>query len=160
MITDEEGNPAPRLSDVKLTIEQAREYHQILIRQAVLMLCAGIIHGDFSEFNVLLSHKGLVIIDMPQAVQATANNAFEIFERDLMQLAAFFGRIDPELAKTEYAKEIWKLYEHGKLSPTSKLTGTFTQSTKRANVREVMEQIDMARDDELVRRGIKPKRPY
>ena len=97
MITDGEGNPAPRLNDVKFTAEQAKAYHLTLVREAVLMLCAGIVHGDYSEFNVLVSNKGLVIIDLPQVVQATANNAFGIFERDLQQLAAFFGRVAPEI---------------------------------------------------------------
>ncbi len=159
MITDAEGNPAPRLNDVKLTPEQAKEYHLTLIRESVLMLCAGIVHGDFSEFNVLVAHQGLIIIDLPQAVQATANNAFMIFERDLKQLSAFFGRYAPEVMKTEYAAEIWNLYKHGKLRPDSKLTGTFAQSTKKANVKDVLGEIEAARDDAMEKLGIKVKRP-
>ena len=158
MITDHEGNPAPRLNDVKLTKELALEYHQTLIRQAVLMLCAGIVHGDLSEFNVLVSQHGLVIIDLPQAVQATANNAFAIFERDLKQLAAFFGRFVPEILTTEYAKEIWNYYKHSKLKPDTKLTGKFAQYTQTANVREVLGEIEAARDDEMERRGFKKER--
>lgn len=159
MITDADGNPAPRLNDVKLTPEQAKEYHLTLIRQAVLMLCAGIVHGDLSEFNVLVSHKGLVIIDLPQAVQATANNAFGIFERDLKQLSAYFGRSEPSILETEYAKEIWNYYKNGKLKPDTKLTGVFAQSGKKAKVHEVLEEIEAAREDAMARKGILPIKP-
>ncbi|MCX6131166.1 MAG: serine protein kinase RIO, partial [Proteobacteria bacterium] len=154
MICDAEGNPAPRLNDVEITHDQALDFHLRLVRQAVLMLCAGIVHGDFSEFNVLVSEQGLIIIDLPQAVQATANNAFAIFERDLKQLATFFARSAPEILKTEYAKEIWNFYKHGKLRPDTPLTGKFAQNTRTANVKEVLGEIEAARDDELIRRGI------
>jgi len=159
MIVDKEGNVAPRLSDVVLTASQAREYHDFLIMQAVQMLCAGYVHGDFSEFNVLVSHDGLVIIDLPQAVQATSNTAFSIFERDLAQLASFFSRFAPEIQATEHAKEIWKLYQNGKLRPNSKLTGRVAQNNKKVNVESVFEEIEAARDDEMERRGIR-KKPY
>lgn len=155
MIVDDEGQPAPRLADVTLSPEQAKAFHLALIREAVLMLCAGIIHGDFSEFNVLVSHRGLVIIDLPQAVQATANSGFAIFERDLKQLAAYFGRFAPEILKTEYAKEIWHHYKHGKLRPDTKLTGVFAASTKKANVAEVLSEIEAARDDAMAKRSFK-----
>ncbi len=155
IVTDADGDPAPRLNDVDLTPDQAREYHKFLMRQAVLMLCAGIIHGDLSEFNVLVGHKGLVIIDFPQAVQATANNAFGIFERDLKQLAAFFGQYAPEILATEYPKEIWKLYQNGKLKPDSPLTGRFQQSGKKADVNAVLSEIDDARDEAMERRGFR-----
>jgi RIO kinase 1 len=152
MIVDRDGNPAPRLSDVSLTSEQSRAFFQVVIRQAVRMLCAGIVHGDLSEFNILLSHNGLVIIDLPQAVQATANNAFAIFERDLLQLVAFFGRAAPEIKKTNYAKEIWQLYRNGKLHPEIELTGQFTDKSKSANVGEVLAEIDEAREEALLKR--------
>lgn len=155
MIVDANGDPAPRLSDVKLTAEIAREYFQILVRQAVLMLCAGLVHGDYSEFNVLVAADGLVIIDLPQAVQATANNAFSIFERDLKQLAAFCGRAAPELLKTEYPKEIWKLYKNAQLRPDSPLTGRVEESKGKVDLRDVIEAIDEARDDEFMRRDLK-----
>lgn len=152
MIVDRDGNPAPRLSDVSLTSEQSRAFFQVVIRQAVRMLCAGIVHGDLSEFNILLSHNGLVIIDLPQAVQATANNAFAIFERDLLQLVAFFGRAAPEIKKTNYVKEIWQLYRNGKLHPEIELTGQFTDKSKSANVGEVLAEIDEAREEALLKR--------
>lgn len=155
MIVDVDGSPAPRLNDVKLTPEKAREYYQTLVRQAVLMLCAGLVHGDYSEFNVLVSGRGLVIIDFPQVVQATANNAFEIFERDLKQLAAFFGKVAPELMKTDYPKEIWKLYKNAKLKPDSPLTGRVEVSHSKVDLGEVLHAIDDARDDEMQRRKFK-----
>ncbi|MBC7659112.1 MAG: serine protein kinase RIO [Chitinophagaceae bacterium] len=155
MITDEEGNPAPRLNDVDLTPEKAREYHHVLIREAVKMLCAGIVHGDLSEFNVLVSKDGLVIIDLPQAIQATANNAFGLFERDLVQLAAYFGRFAPELMESRHAKEIWKYFENGKLKPDTKLTGVFEEGNRKANVKAVLEEIEDAREEEMAKRGFR-----
>ena len=152
MVADRDGNPAPRLSDVALTGDQSRTFFNVMIRQAVRMLCAGIVHGDLSEFNILWSHNGLVIIDLPQAVQATANNAFAIFERDLLQLVAFFGRAAPEIKKTNYAKEIWQLYRNGKLHPEMELTGQFTDKSKSANVGEVLAEIDEAREEALFKR--------
>jgi RIO kinase 1 len=154
MITDDDG-PAPRLSDVDLTADEARAYHLDIIKQVVLMLCAGIVHGDLSEFNILKSNQGLVIIDLPQAVQATANSAFGIFERDLLQLAAYFGRFAPEISNTNYAKEIWKIYKHGKLKPNTVLTGKFVDQSARANVGAVLNEIDGAREDAFERYGPK-----
>lgn len=153
MITDVEGNPAPRLNDVELTSEQAREHHLTLVREGVKMLCAGLVHGDLSEFNVLSSKDGLVIIDLPQAIQATANNAFRLFERDLVQLAAFFGRFAPDIIETNYAKEIWKLFENGKLKPDSKLSGKVADDLRKANVKAVMDEIEDAREEAMKRRG-------
>ena len=155
MITDDEGNPAPRLNDVVITRDQALEYHQTLIRQIVLILCAGLIHGDLSEFNVLRSSTGLVIIDFPQVVQATANNAFAILQRDIKQVTHFCGRFAPEVMKTEYAKEIWKLYQNGKLRPDSPLTGKFTQSSKAINVGAILDEIDDAREEAMKTLGTK-----
>ena len=152
MVVTEDGSPAPRLNDVVITREQALDYHQTLVRQVVKMLCAGLIHGDLSEFNVLQSHTGLVIIDVPQVVQATATNAFSILERDLKQVTAFCGRFAPEVMTTEYAREMWKLYQNGKLRPDTPLTGKFQQSTKAVNVREIMSEIDDARDEAMERR--------
>jgi len=153
MITDENGEPAPRLNDVQLTADEARAYHLVLIREAVKMLCAGLVHGDYSEFNILVSKDGLVIIDLPQAIQATANNAFGLFERDLIQLAAFLGRFAPEIMETNYAKEIWKIFENGKLKPDTKLTGLFEESRKKADVKAVLSEIEDAREEEMMRRG-------
>lgn len=155
MVGDSDDAPAPRLNDVDLTAEEAREYHLFMMRQVVLMLCAGIVHGDLSEFNILKSKNGLVIIDLPQAVQATANNAFGIFERDLIQLAAYFGRWAPEIIETNYAKEIWKFYKHGKLKPDTVLTGKFVDTSKKADVRAVLEEIDEVREENFERFGPK-----
>ena len=152
MITDSDGNPAPRLNDVELTADQARAYFKIVVQQAVIMLCAGIVHGDLSEFNILVSQNGLVIIDLPQAVQATSNTASAIFERDLIQLAKFFGRAAPEILKTNYAKEIWKLYQNGKLKADSELSGIFVEVTRKIDVGEVLAEIDEAREEALNRR--------
>ena len=112
LVADEYGDAAPRLNDVVLEPDQAREYHAFLIQQIVLMLCTGLVHGDLSEFNVLLTPTGPVIIDLPQAVDAAGNNhAFSMLERDVGNMASYFGRFAPELKTTRYAKEMWALYE-------------------------------------------------
>jgi RIO kinase 1 len=148
LVADENGQPAPRLNDLQLTPEQAREFHAFLIRQVVLMLCAGIVHGDLSEFNVLVDSRGPVIIDLPQAVDAAANNnASRMLERDVENLAVYFGQFAPELLATQYGKEIWAIYQHGELQPDTPLTGHFKQVEEKADVRSVMREIDAARDD-------------
>jgi RIO kinase 1 len=148
LVADENGQPAPRLNDLELTLEQALEFHAFLIRQVVLMLCAGIVHGDLSEFNVLVDAHGPVIIDLPQAVDAAANNnASRMLERDVENLAVYFGQFAPELLATQYGKEIWAIYQKGELLPDTPLTGRYQQTEKKADVGAVMREIDAARDD-------------
>ena len=145
-VSDGDGNAAPRLNDIRLTADEAREYFTQLIHQIVLMLCAGIIHGDLSEYNVLVGIDGLVIIDLPQAVNASGNNnARSMLERDVENVTAYFGQFAPELLSTDYGREIWRLYAGGKLTPDSPLTGVFVQSDIPADVRGVMRDIDYAR---------------
>ena len=148
LVADEHGAAAPRLNDLELSAEQAREFHAMLIRQVVLMLCAGIVHGDLSEFNILVDRHGPVIIDLPQAVDAAANNnASRMLERDVENLANYFGQFAPELQDTQYGKEIWAIYQRGELLPDTPLTGRFQQIEKRADVYSVMREITAARDD-------------
>jgi RIO kinase 1 len=146
MVLDERGDPAPRLNDVDITADQAREWHAFMITQIVRMLCAGLIHGDLSEFNVLLDANGPVIIDLPQAVNAASNNnAFAMLERDVNNMRATFGRTVPELLETQYAREIWKLYEASELRPDSALTGRFARDSTAPDVNAVLHQIDEER---------------
>jgi RIO kinase 1 len=153
LVTDENGAAAPRLNDLELTSEQALEYHGLLIKEVVRMLCAGLIHGDLSEFNILVDAHGPVIIDLPQAVDAAANNnAARMLERDVNNLAAYFGRFAPELLATSYGKEIWKIYESGNLTPEVKLTGHFKGSNKQADVKSIMREINDARDEAIRRK--------
>jgi len=148
LVVDAHGDAAPRLNDLRLTAEQAREYHRTMIAQIVLMLCAGLVHGDLSEYNVLVGSDGLVIIDLPQAVDAAGNNnAGRMLQRDVENMAAYFGRFAPELLATNYGEEIWKLYASGKLSSAKELTGRVEQSHIPADVRGVMREIDSARRD-------------
>ncbi|MCK2149362.1 phosphotransferase [Marinobacter alexandrii] len=152
MITDEDGQAAPRLDDVTLTPEVAREYHEQVISEIVRMLDAGLIHGDLSEFNVLVDAQGPVIIDLPQAVNAAGNNNAErMLERDVDNMRRHFGRYAPDLLLTDYAKEIWALYESGDLRPDSKLTGCFEHDTHSADVGELMAVIDAAKLEEQER---------
>ncbi|MHB8825664.1 MAG: RIO1 family regulatory kinase/ATPase domain-containing protein, partial [Thiobacillus sp.] len=151
-VCDEDGNAAPRLNDVEFTPELARVHFQMLLKQVLLMLSAGVIHGDLSEFNILISADGPVIIDLPQAVDAAGNNhAPDMLERDVANLTAYFGRFAPELLGTDYGKEIWALYEHGALHPDVQLTGRFAHSTKPVDLDGVLREIGDARDEEEAR---------
>lgn len=153
LVSDADGEPAPRLNDLILTAELAQQYHQILIRQVVRMLCAGIIHGDLSEYNILVDSNGPVIIDLPQAIDAAANNnARKMLERDVDNLATYFSQFAPELRSTDYGKEIWSLYESGELHPEIKLSGKFNRIEKKADVGAVMREINAARDADTARK--------
>jgi len=155
LVTDAEGGVAPRLNDVELTPERARECHAYLIHQVVLMLCAGIIHGDLSEYNILMATEGPVIIDLPQAVDAAGNNeARPMLLRDVQNLAVYFGQFAPELLLTDYGKEIWKLYEAGELTPEYALTGHFAADTTPVDMAGLMHEIEETRREQeaLLRR--------
>jgi len=146
LVLDAQGDAAPRLNDIRLTADEARVGHSFMMRQIVLMLCAGLVHGDLSEYNVLSGSDGLVIIDLPQAIDAAGNNnASKMLFRDVGNMTAYFGRFAPELLITDYGREIWKLYASGELSANSALTGRFVQSGIPADVRGVMLDIDTAR---------------
>jgi RIO kinase 1 len=148
LLTGADGHPAPRLNDLELSEATALEYHAFLVRQIVLMLCAGIIHGDLSEYNVLVDRDGPVIIDLPQAVNAAGNNnAAVMLQRDADNITGYFSRFAPQLAATQYGKEIWALYERGALHVDTPLTGHFAASTKPADVRAVMREIDDVREE-------------
>ena len=142
LVGDGLGGVAPRLNDVDLEPADAREFHAFMIAEIVKMLCAGLVHGDLSEFNVLLGPEGPVIIDLPQAVNAVANNhAFSMLERDVGNMAEYFGQFAPELRYTKFAKEMWALFEDGKLTPESQLTGEFAEPEDSADVDAVLREI-------------------
>jgi RIO kinase 1 len=149
LITDEEGHVAPRLSEVSLSAEQAREDHALMMQYVVRMLCAGLVHGDLSEFNVLVNEYGPVIIDLPQAVDAAANNhAQAMLERDVNKMTNYYGQFAPELIGKLYAGEIWELYEDGELHPEVELAGTYATSTEAADVDGLMLEIKAVLADE------------
>jgi RIO kinase 1 len=153
LVTDEHGDAAPRLNDVVLTAEQARTHHSTLLQQVVRMLCAGVVHGDLSEFNILLAADGPVIIDLPQAVDAAGNNhANRMLLRDVANLRAFFGRFAPELLNTNYGHEIWDLFQRGMLHPEVVLTGRFERKGRAVDVGGVLREIDDARAENAARR--------
>jgi RIO kinase 1 len=156
LVTDAHGDAAPRLNDVQFTPEQARDHHATLMLEVVRMLCAGVVHGDLSEFNILLGHHDgqdcPVIIDLPQAIDAAGNNhAQRMLLRDVANLRDFFGQFAPDLLTTHYGPEIWDLYGRGVLDPEVKLSGKFTQSAKPADVGGVLREIDDARAEEAAR---------
>jgi len=154
LVTDAEGRVAPRLDNVELDEATALEYHERLIREVVRMLSAGLIHGDLSEFNILIAEEGPVIIDLPQAVNAAANNsAAMILIRDVDRLRHHLGRYAPDLLDTEYGKEIWALYAGGQLQPDSKLTGRYEPVQDDVNLEHLMAIIDAAREEERERRA-------
>lgn len=145
MITDEDGQVAPRLNDVSLSPEQARHDHAVVMQDVVRMLCAGLIHGDLSEFNVLVNESGPVIIDLPQAVNAAGNNNAEsMLERDVRNMSNYYGKFAPELLENNFAKEIWNLFEKGELTPDTKLTGIIEIDTRPADIDSVMLEIKAA----------------
>ena len=145
LVTDADGQPAPRLNDIELSPEQALEFHAGLLKQVVRMLCAGIIHGDLSEYNILVGSHGPVIIDLPQAVDAAGNSsAGAMLERDVANLASYFGRFAPELIDSDYGKEIWRLYEAGNLTPETGLTGRIEVEHRIADVDAVLEEVKLA----------------
>jgi RIO kinase 1 len=152
LVVDADGHAAPRLNDISLTAEQARLHHQGLIQEVVRMLCAGIVHGDLSEFNILMSERGPVIIDLPQAVDAAANNnAREMLERDVNNLKDYFGQFAPDLLSSDYAKEMWALYARGDLKPDTALTGRFHVSHKAVDLKGVMREIEDTKKSEAAR---------
>jgi RIO kinase 1 len=153
LVTDADGQPAPRLNDIELSEALALEFHAGLLEQVVRMLCAGIIHGDLSEYNILVGADGPVIIDLPQAIDAAGNsNAAVMLERDVANLASYFGRFAPALADTDYGKEIWRLYQAGSLSPASELTGRIEVEHRIADVDAVLEEVKLALQAEERRR--------
>jgi len=153
LVCDEEGDAAPRLNDVHFTPEQARAHHEILLREVVRMLCAGVVHGDLSEFNILIAADGPVIIDLPQAVDAAGNNhAAGMLERDVANLRNYFGRFAPDLLSTDYGREVWSLYERGLLTTDSVLTGQFNPKLKPVDLESVLLGIEDARFEEAARK--------
>jgi RIO kinase 1 len=152
LIVDEAGHSAPRLGEVELDAERAREYFGFLVRQVVRMLCVGMIHGDLSEYNVLVDAQGPVIIDLPQAVSAAGNNAARaMLLRDVNKLRSTLAFFAPELDKLHYGEEMWLLYEQGELQPETELTGKFHFPTEEADVGAVLESIEDARQEAVIR---------
>jgi RIO kinase 1 len=152
LVTDAHGDAAPRLNDVEFTPEEALRIHQVLVMEVVRMLVAGVIHGDLSEYNILLGADGPVIIDLPQAVDAAGNNhAFDMLQRDVGNLRNFFARFAPDLLATDYASEIWALYEAGTLTPDVVLTGQFERVEKDVDLDGVVREIGDAILDERAR---------
>lgn len=152
LVTDADGFSAPRLGEVELEPDQARAYHQVLMRQVVRMLCCGLIHGDLSQYNVLIGPDGPVVIDFPQVVNAAGNNAArQMLLRDVNNLTASLGRFAPELLDTWYGEEMWALFEAGALLPDTELTGTFEHDEREADVDGVRQAINDAREEALIR---------
>ncbi len=152
LITDDEGNVAPRLNDVSMTTECAMEDHAVVMKYVMRMLCAGVVHGDLSEFNILVDEYGPVVIDMPQAVDAAGNNnAQSMLERDINNVTNYYAQYAPQLSATKYAQEMWALYEDGELHADFELTGHFEESAVDADVDVVMQEIKAAFAEEQER---------
>jgi RIO kinase 1 len=153
LVTDADGGAAPRLNDVAFTKEQALGHHATLLKEVVRMLCAGVVHGDLSEFNILLAADGPVIIDLPQAIDAAGNNhAQRMLMRDVENLRIFFGASAPELLETQFGAEMWDLYQRGALTNEVVLTGRFQRPVGHVDVGGVLREIDDARAEESAKR--------
>ncbi len=160
LVTDAAGNPAPRLSEIELSSEKAREYHDFPVRQIVRMLSIGLIHGDLSEFNVLVAPEGLVIIDFPQVVNAAGNNsALAMLERDVNNIRGTLGHFAPKLLATEFALEMWDLFEQGALTANRQLTGVFARDETVADTDSVLLAVEDAREEAQVR-ALGPEGPH
>ncbi len=147
-----DGNAAPRLNDLPFSAADAQQHHATLIDEVVRMLCAGVIHGDLSEFNILLAADGPVIIDLPQAVDAAGNNhAPRMLMRDVDNLRNFFGQHAPALLATQYGPEIWALYAGGLLVPGMPLTGRYQPKAGAVDLSDVLREIEDARFEEAER---------
>lgn len=145
LIVDEDGDVAPRLNDIQLTAEQARRDHKTMMQDVLRMLAVGLVHGDLSEFNVLQDQQGPVIIDLPQAVDAAANNNAQwMLTRDVENITQYYAQFAPELASSQYAKEIWALFEAGNLNPETVLTGTFIEEEHEVDLNAVLDEINAA----------------
>jgi len=152
LVTDEHGQVAPRLNDVSMSAEQAREDHELVMKYVMLMLCSGLVHGGLSEFNVLVDDYGPVIIDLPQAVDASANNHAQwMLERDVKNMTEYYGLFAPDLLETRYAQEMWALYEAGDLTTNTVLTGEFEDDNEAADVDSVLLEIKAAIEEEQER---------
>lgn len=152
LVTTDDGDVAPRLNDVVMPAEQAEEDHTLVMHYVKLMLCAGVIHGDLSEFNVLVDDYGPVIIDLPQAVDASANNnAKSMLMRDVTNMTNYYGQFSPSLKQSKYGQEMWALFESGELTPETPLTGLFEEDTDAADVDTVLEEIKAAFEEEEAR---------
>ena len=152
LVTGADGNAAPRLNDTIFTEAEALATHGALIREVVRMLCAGTIHGDLSEFNILISGDGPVIIDLPQAVDAAGNNhAPAMLARDVANLRNYFGQYAPALLATDYASEMWALYQAGLLTPDAQLTGVFVREEKAVDLEGVLAEIEDVELEEKAR---------
>ena len=155
LVTDADGNAAPRLNDVDMTEALALELHQRLLDEVIRMLCEGMVHGDLSEYNILLAADGPVIIDLPQAVNAAGNNEAPVMlERDVENLATYFGQFAPQLLGTQYGKEIWKLYEAGELKVGAQLTGRIAADMRKVDMAALMHELEETRleQEEKMRR--------
>ncbi|CEA05296.1 RIO-like kinase [Pseudomonas saudimassiliensis] len=153
LVTDDQGLVAPRLNDVSMSAEQAEEDHAVVMEYVKRMLCVGLVHGDLSEFNVLVDSWGPVIIDLPQAVDAAANNnALSMLRRDVANMTAYYGQYAPALLNTRYADEMWSLYEAGELLPETLLTGEFEDDQEAADVDAVVQEIKAVMAEEQERR--------
>ena len=164
LISNDRGDIAPRLNDIQPTAKQARLYHRVLIRQIVRMLCAGVVHGDLSQYNILIGDQGPVIIDLPQAVDAARNsNAQQMIKRDIDNLTAYLSRFAPELSQTDFGSEIWSLYQCGNLHESVSLTGQMHKKEAPVNVNKVLKTIGAVLKKEAARQRYKQERwtsPY
>jgi len=156
LVTDAEGNPAPRLGDVRLAREHAQQVFDKLLREAVKMLCAGVVHGDLSDFNVLMGAEGPVIIDFPQAINAAGNqNAERILLRDINNLNSFLARHVPRTRRLPYGQEMWAAYQRSELTPDYQLTGKFVAAPQKTTTKSLLEEIaDIERESRERRRSL------
>ena len=74
-----------------------------------------------------------------------------MFARDVNNIRRYYGEFAPELLNTNYAKEMWALFEEANLTPNSVLTGEFEDDSEDADVDAILEEIQAAADEEQER---------
>lgn len=108
-IGDENGNPAPRISDLKMEKTEAEEALRQSVRNLKLIVQSGRVHGDYSTFNILWHNGQAVVIDFPQVLEFKHNpNAEAFLERDVRSLCKSFMKQGVNANELNILREIRK----------------------------------------------------
>lgn len=106
-IGDEDGNPAPRLSDLKMEKDEAEDAFLQSVQNLKLIVRSGRVHGDYSTFNILWHNEKAIVIDFPQVMEIKKNpNAHSFLERDVRSLCKSFMRQGVKTDEVKVLREV------------------------------------------------------